>query len=275
MRLNFVSDRDAIDDIIQDRNPDSPPSGTVASLALNWAVRRQKQDVNHLVMATDSQTGRHAGFLVAHDRTTGAEPFLLLEATLACAPADRVVVLRRMVGMAILRMIGTGMPLSVIAVRTRTPALCNVLLDLSRRVAGSALHPEPWGNLVCLETAALAHRVAWAAGEKPRFSATARAMVQAGAGRRGRAEAGFALSEETTTPVLAVLDLRAVPEAALIEGARWLYRTRLARNPASARPGVPATTGLPCLARPYAATFRYPDVTPADLRRAEDGAAGD
>jgi len=149
-----------------------------------------------------------------------------------------------------------------------------VLLDLSQRVAGSALHPQPWGNLVCLKTAALAHRVAWAAGEKPRFSATAQAMVQAGAGRRGRAEAGFGLRDEVAAPVMAVLDLRAVPEAVLIEGARWLYRTRMAQTPKVAPPGVPTAAGLPRLA-PFAPTFRYPDVPPAELRRADDLFAGD
>jgi hypothetical protein len=259
LRLNFVRDPEAIDDIIQDRAPDSPPSGTLASLALNRAVRRRPRDVNHLVLATQSDTGRHAGFLVAHDCATATEPFLMLEATLACAATDRVAVLRRMVGLTILRMVGFALPLSVIAVRTRTPDLCNVLYDLSRRVAGAAVHPLPSGNVVCLATASLAHRVTRAAGEKPRFGAAASAMLQAGAGPRRRVDAAVPASEDSAGLLIAVLDLRGVPEAALIDGARWLYRSRRSRSRAAAR----AVSGKPHPPSQYGAAVNGSDGSPA------------
>jgi hypothetical protein len=224
-RLSFVRDQQAIDDLVQDRNPESPPSGTLAALALNWAVRRRPHDVNHVVLATDRHSGRHEGFLVAHDGRTHREPFLLLEATLTGAAADRVVVLRRMVALGILRLIGCGQPPGVIAVRTRIPALCHALYDLAHQIDAASLHPEPRTNIIGMDTALLAHRIVRALGEKPRFCVTASVMLQAdGRGRRRLPER--LLLGETAGTMVAVLDLRAVAEPDLVEGARWLYRSR-------------------------------------------------
>jgi hypothetical protein len=216
------------------------------------AVHRRR-DVNHLVLATDCGNGRHAGFLIAYDGVTAREPFLLLEATLSCAAADREVVLRRMIAVGILRLIGLGQPPPVIAALTRNPALCNALLELSHHVAHCGLHPDPLTNVASLATASMAHRVARAAGERPRFDVTARAMLQAGAGSRGR---WLDQSRDSlATPVMAVLDLRATSESALIDGARGLYRSRRPRPglPAAALPGA----GLPRAGSPGATDRRF------------------
>jgi hypothetical protein len=227
LRLSYIRDSAAIDDIIQERYPELPPGGTLAALALSHAVRGSSLTVNHVVLATDSRTGRHQGFLVAHGGAADSVPFLLLEATLMCAEAERVVTLRRMVALAILRSVGVGQPASVIAVQGVTPALCEALRDLSRRVAASALYPEPHTNVVNLTNAVLAYRIARTARQKPRFEATAAVM-----GRRGGRHSGRALSAspvEAGGPLMAVLDLRASSEDALIAGARWLYRSRRPR----------------------------------------------
>jgi hypothetical protein len=203
LRLSFVRDPHVIAAIIHRGGAEPAPHETLASLALAWAVRRQPQDVNHIVLAATRPTGQHRGFLVAHDGATGLEPFLLLDVSLTATPQEADVVLRRMLGLAVLRMVGFGQSPGVLVARTRQPALCQALRDLARHVPAAAFHPDPASNIVPLATATLAQRVARAAGEPGRF------LGNAG---------------------LAVLDLRAAPEPALIDGARWLYRARRTRR---------------------------------------------
>jgi hypothetical protein len=220
LRLSYIRDAEAIEGIVRECNPEAPPSGTLASLALRRALRRYPLAINHVVLAMDSGSWRHQGFQVAHSGVAGHEPFLLLDATLMCAEANRAAVLRRMVALAILRLVGAGQPPTVIAIRSDTPGLCEVLHDLSRHVDAAALYPEPRANVVSLPIAALAHRIARSIGARPRFEATASAMS-----RFRTKQLGWSPGE-AAGPLMAVLDLRTVSESALIAGARWLYRSR-------------------------------------------------
>jgi len=215
-RLMVVRDPDDIEATLVDHCP-----CLQAGSALVWAARRRPFGFNHLVVATDPASGLPDAILAVHDRTAGEAPFLLLEMGLTSAVAASV--MRRMVGQMIAEMIGRGLPLPVIAARTRSAALCSALHALSGRVAGSAFHPEPGSNVVALAAAAMAHRIARAVGEKVRFDDTAAAMLKAGVSGRRRAP-----GEEAAVPLFVVLDPREATETELSNAARWLYRSRSA-----------------------------------------------
>jgi hypothetical protein len=215
-RLMVVRNPDDIEATLLDHCP-----CLQAGSALIWAARRRPFGFNHLVVATDLASGRPDAILAVHDRTAGDAPFLLLETGLTDAATASM--MRRMVGRMLAEIIGRGLPLPVIAARTRMPALCTALHDLSRRVSGSVFHPDPRSNVVTLAAAGIAHRIARAVGEPLRFDSTATAMLWAGA--RGRR---LVSGETAAVPLFVVLDLRAATETALSEAARWLYRSRSA-----------------------------------------------
>lgn len=236
LRLTYVRDLDGIDAIVFGRGPGAPLTGGRCAAPLAGLVGAGLVGNGHLVLATERSSGREQGILIAGDRETTMEPFLLLDTIPAAAAPEDPAILRRMIAVAILRMTGLGQMPGVVATRTHIPALCHALRDLGRRITPAVFHPEPGNNnIIPLTTAALAHRVARAVKEPPRFDATA-AMLTTGANRRKRRDDTAAC----VTSMLAVLDLRAADETSVVEGARWLYRSRMRRASAAIIPMAPS-----------------------------------
>ena len=92
---------------------------------------------------TERSSGREQGILIAGDRETTMEPFLLLDTIPAAAAPEDPAILRRMIAVAILRMTRLGQMPGVVATRTHIPALCHALRNwaaASRRLC-STLNP--------------------------------------------------------------------------------------------------------------------------------------
>jgi hypothetical protein len=108
-------------------------------------------------------------------------------------------------------------PVAILAC-TRNPTLCRVLRDIALCIAGARFYPDHIGAVVSLETAVIAHRLAEGAGAPRRFAATRDAL--------------YGADEDTPPdgPMLALLDVRAVAQAALDNDARRLFRSRLPRS---------------------------------------------
>ena len=203
LRLTYLRDQRSIEAVVQGHILDEvAPRGQYGSLA--WSVRPRLDGLTHLVLAVDRHTGQPLGLLAARDRATQDEAFLLIETAMAAPGQDTLA--RRMLGMVIMRGIGSDPMRLAIAAPRGSAAICAALREGARRIAGATFDPGVEQVVVRLKSATLARRI--------------RRTVGPGSG-------------------LAILDLRGVDKARLIDGATHLYRGRsYRRNPAegSARP---------------------------------------
>ncbi len=232
------------DRVIEDlcaAGPDSDPAAELVGAHLS--------DYDHVVLATDQQTGRCVGLLGMVDRITDqGENFLLLQMGYVAAVARRRGLMRRMLAFALLRVAGEDTLPAILVTRTSSPLFYQVLHGFARRTPGAAIHPDPTGNVTTLATAALCRRVARNVAARVRFD------VGSGALRGGLVEAGglpvlptsspdpliealFCRTLGPTDQVLALLDLRASTEADVVELARRIHRRPSRATPVRAMPG--------------------------------------
>ena len=192
-----------------------------------WFALQPPEAVDRILLARDDRSQKCEGALLIQYRSAGSEPFLAIEA-LSGAPAMRgEALLRRMVAFLLLRLdMLEARPVAILAC-TRNPTLCRVLHDIAAGIGGARFYPDHAGAVVSLETAAIAHRLAGQIGAPHRFAATREAM---------RAGAGGTYPEGR---MLALLDVRAVWQAALDDDARRIFRARLPRSA-----GRPATANV-------------------------------
>ena len=185
---------------------------------LVWLSMRSLMDFDRVLLACDDRSGRCEGALLVQCHAAGETPFLAIEA-LSSGPARlNEAMLQRMLAYLMLRFDTLADRPKAILARTRSPALCRVMRSLSRGIGDASFYPEPVGSVISMRTAALAHRAARRCGPDLPFAAARSALR---AGTTGLPPDG---------PMLAMLDLRFMDEAALDNDAHHLLRTRLPRS---------------------------------------------
>ena len=218
LKLHDISGRRATEAVDQDRVLTELRDASVPVRQLAWLAHHPIATFDRVLVARDSLSGRCQGvMLVNHMTTRRDEPFLMIESLTGAPLAHAEALLQRMVTFLILRLETMEARPAAILARTRDPLLCRVLHAIGQRIAFAACHPASDGNVVHLHIAALAHRLARAAGSDGRFQITRpeRETDTAGVSNDG--------------PMLAALDLRQGADAHLIEEARKLFRTRVPR----------------------------------------------
>ena len=106
LRLTYVCDATAIDELDQDRILDDLTDDTPDGDPLPWLTRYRLADYDHLVLVTDRSSGRYLAFLAAKDGATTREEFLLLETAFVAPVARGQNLMRRMIALAVLRIGG-------------------------------------------------------------------------------------------------------------------------------------------------------------------------
>ncbi len=227
-----------------------------------WLDMQGFNSFDRVLVVRDNRSGKYVGALLVQNQTAGKTPFLVIEA-LSGGPVQRdEALLKRMLAYLILRLeTWEERPLAILA-RTRNPSLCRVLRRVSRGIQDASFYPEPDGSVISMRTAALAHRIARQAGPDHRFAEARLALHTASA------------DASPDRPMVAVLDLRFVNEAALTEEGRHLFRDRLPRS-ATKRPmaevlmlpGAGGNGDIPALPAHIAAqAIRSAPVSPASRR---------
>lgn len=156
-------------------------------------------NIDHLLLATNPQSGALAGALGARDGSTDSGQFLMLQ---TCAgPRDPIepATLQRMFAAMLLRIIGLEQRPDAVVIRSGDSELGAILRKAAGRIVGAALHAPSDVTVIPFVHAALAYRI--------------RRTIRRWAANEGG----------TALPVW-MLDLRQVEEHALIEGIRRLYR---------------------------------------------------
>jgi hypothetical protein len=236
LRLTYLCDPATIDELDQDRILEDLAHAAPSDDPLPWITRSRLSDYNHLVLATDRNTGRYLGLLGANDGATSREEFLLLETSFVAANARGQNLLRRMLALAILRIGGVTVAPSIIAACTRNPIFYHILQSTARRFTGAVFFPEPESVAISFQTATLAQRIAREICPNFRFLATT-GTIRGGRPPSGpfyhrplssdqRIENLFGQQMQPADQMLTMLDLRGTSEDAVLDAARRTYRAK-------------------------------------------------
>jgi hypothetical protein len=237
LRMTYLCDPRDIDELDQDRILDDLSDDTPDGDLLPWLTRCRLADYGHLVLVTDRATGRYLAFLGANDGATAREDFLLLETAFVAPEARGQNLLRRMIALAMLRIGGMRTVPSVIVACTRHPICYRIMRETSRRFTRAVFLPDPDSVAINFHTATLAQRIAREIGPNHRFQATTGALrremtVTVGASlnyplaRDPQFDRRFGQRMPPADKMLAVLDLRGEDEAAILDDARRIYRSK-------------------------------------------------
>jgi hypothetical protein len=203
----------------------------MAGAMLPWQNGLRMAASDHLVLATGTNDGRCCGAVAASEYATEWEPFLFLDAAYLAPAARAPRLLQRMLAFAMLRLAGDGAVPAVIAACVQTPIYAAGLRDLAQRFAGAALFPAtPDDVVIDLGMASLARRIARVVRPGSRYN-TATGIFCSVADTDAARHAGgtpksLPNSTHRTEETLVIVDLSKVDEAAILDDARKLYRTR-------------------------------------------------
>jgi len=214
---------------------DDLSDGGIASAMLPWQNAFRMAESDHLVLATGRNDGRCLGVLTASDLATEREPFLFLDAACVAPVARASNLVHRMVAFAMLQIAGCATTPTVLAACVRTPGCARDLRELGQVFTAAALFPAgPEAVVIDLGMASLARRIGRVVRPGSRYeSATGvfRSDALAGATRRpGGSPSGIPDGIHRMEETLVVIDLSAANEAAILDDARKLYRTRPSRG---------------------------------------------
>jgi hypothetical protein len=190
---------------------------------LPWQNGLRMAASDHLIVATGCTTGRCFGVVAATDLATEREPFLFIDAAYLAPVARTSHLLQRMLAFAVLRVAGNAAVPSVIAACVQTPCYTRSLREFGQRFRAASMFPAaPNDAVIDLGMASLARRIVRVVRPASRQEIAGRFRFTLAAGAMQR-PAGPHRMEET----LIVLDLSMADDAAILDDARKLYRSRL------------------------------------------------
>ncbi len=236
LRTHYIRDPFAIETIDVDQileelaeaSPDSTPSA--------WVGRMPLTEYDHVVLASDRRSGHCLGVMGARDGVTERdEEFLFIHTGFVAERARGRGLMRRMIALTLLRAAGNDAMPRVIAARTSSGLFYRVLHDFGTRIPEVVVYPDPEARPVSLPAAGLAQRIARQVARGTRFE------PGTGALRGGLLAAGgeptppmlshdpqidelFGRTLAPPDQILAMVDLRAASEEAIVEEARRIYR---------------------------------------------------
>ena len=253
LRLTYLREPSAIDDLDQDRILDDLSDDSLEGDFLPWLTRYKLADYDHLILVTDRCSGRYLGILGACDGATNCEEFLLLETAFVAATARGHNLLRRMIALALLRIGSLGTAPSVVAACIRSPICYHVLRGIAHRITQATFFPELADVSINFHTATLAQRIAREIYPNSRFQVTA-GIIRGAAppadlrhyrhpSNNLQIDGLLCQTMQPADQILAVLDLRGADETTIFDHARRLYRAR--QEAGSAGDSASRTSHLP------------------------------
>jgi hypothetical protein len=218
VRLTCLSEPHMIETLDIDQLVDDLADGTPP--AFLTPERICVQDL--IVVATAEKTGRCLGLLGARDDMAAGQAFLRLDMACVAPMARGQRLMSRLLARAAVERVGCT---SILAARTATPSWFRALRHFATNLPCVAFHPAPAGAVIALRTAALARQIAGALCPEHRYDLATGVLhgkwtVPARVLRRHASADAWCEAMRDAPPVLAerllaVIDLRGVPEATL------------------------------------------------------------
>ncbi len=201
-----------------------------------WFARIALTDFDHVVLATDCETGRHVAMLVASDGDMAQGRYLDLRAAFVISAVRGSKLMRRMLAYTLSRISCLGDMPRILAARTSIPACYRLLSLFSQSVPGAAIFPDPKTDVIDLIRAGLARNIA--RHTAPHLEYEARTGALKGAriaiptcfatttGADGIVDTMFRTSLGSSDQMMVIVDMRSCDEAAFDIEMRALIRSR-------------------------------------------------
>jgi hypothetical protein len=136
-----------------------------------WFARVSLTDFDHVVLATDRDTGRHVAMLAANDGDTASGPYLDLRAAFVIDAMRGGKLICRLLAYAISRISCLGGVPRIIAAQTSVPACYSLLSLFAQTIPGASVFPEPDTVAIDLGRAGLARQIARRAAPQLEYEA--------------------------------------------------------------------------------------------------------
>jgi hypothetical protein len=160
LKLTYLCDPSSLQALDQQTILDDLSEPETRYALCGWFARVSLTDFDHVVLATDRETGRHVAMLVANDGDTPKGPYLDLRAAFVIDAMRGSKLMRRMLAFTLSRISCLGEMPRVIAAQTSIPACYRLLSLLSQSISGSKVFPEPDAPAINLGRADLARQIA-------------------------------------------------------------------------------------------------------------------
>jgi len=125
-----------------------------------WFARVSLVGFDHVVLATDRETGRHVAMLAANDGDIPSGPYLDLRAALVVDAMRATKLIHRLIAYTISRISCLGPMPRVIATQTSIPACYSLLSLFAEMIPGASVFPEPGVAAIDIRRAGLARQIA-------------------------------------------------------------------------------------------------------------------
>jgi hypothetical protein len=125
-----------------------------------WFARVSLVDFDHVVLATDRESGRHVAMLAANDGDILSAPYLNIRAAFVVDATRGIKLIHRLIAYTISRISCLGPMPRVIATQTSISACYNLLSLFAETIPGASVFPEPEAAAIDLRRAGLARQIA-------------------------------------------------------------------------------------------------------------------
>jgi hypothetical protein len=236
LRLRYLCDPSSLRDLDAQKILDdlSEPATRFALSA--WFARVSLVDFDHVVLATDRDTGRHVAMLVANDGNTPDGPYLDLRAAFVIDAMRGSKLMRRLLAYAVSRISCLGVMPRIIAAQTSVPACYRLLSLFAQTFPGATVFPEPDAPAIHLGRAGLARQIARRALPHLEYEAGTGAIKGARlasatcfartTGADPVVDGMFERNLGSSDQMMVIVDLRACGEAVIDAEARTLIRSK-------------------------------------------------
>jgi hypothetical protein len=201
-----------------------------------WFARVSLTDFDHVVLATDRETGRYVAMLAANDGDTTDGPYLNLRAAFVIDAMPGSKLICRLLAYTISRISCLGEMPRVIAAQTSISACYSLMSLFAQTIAGASVFPEPNAAAIDMRRAGLARQIARHAAPHLKYEAatgtvrdaklTSATCFARTTGTDPHADAMFDRNLGSSDQMIIVIDMRGCNEEIIDAEMRALIRSR-------------------------------------------------
>jgi hypothetical protein len=236
LRLRYLCDPSSIHNLDTQKILEDLCEPDTRYALCGWFARVSLTDFDHVVLATDRETGRHVAMLAANDGETPDGLYLNLRAAFVIDAMRGSKLVRRLLAYTISRISCLGIMPQVIVAQTSIPACYRLLSLFSQIIPGATIFPEPEMAVVDLGQAGLARRIARSTAPNLEYEAgtgtikgarlnTATCFART-IGTDPAVDAMFERNLGSSDQMMVVVDMRACDESVIDAKTTSLIRSR-------------------------------------------------
>jgi hypothetical protein len=236
LRLRYLCDPSSIQQLDAQKILDDLCETHTRYALCGWFARVSLCDFDHVVLATDRETGRHVAMLAANDGCMAGGAFIDLRAAFVIDAMRGSKLMRRLLAYTISRISFLGAMPRIIVAQTSIPACYRLLSLFCQSIPGAEVFPKPEMTVINLGRAGLARHIARCVAPHLEYEAATGAIKGArlanatcfarAAGADAKVDAMFERTIGSSDQMMVVVDMRDCDEATI-----HARTTKIVRSP--------------------------------------------